>query len=363
MANATETETVEDVDLPENILQDIAEDEARWAKDDAKPRDAQGRFASNEQPSAEGEGADDADIAGAETGKETAAEQGQPTGKQSTEAEKALPKGEQQQTDPKADPKAGQNEQAGKSRYAQDQARRNGSWEEINKSKAQIAAEREQLTLEREQFAAQQQTSSSVARDETGKSATDWEGFSSKFAQRSTQRAQLALQAEQAGDFEKADQLNGLAANDADLAKKAGERAAALKGAGTSAVWEKLKADLPEAMQFDGPLNKELRAALRSDAQMKADPIGPYRLAIRAQRKVVQAAEQRAVTAEKEAARVPELTKRIEALTAQVEDLTRKTSLPGGGANLTRGGSPQNWADKSTADMERELDQELAAMR
>lgn len=349
------------------IERQMAADEAEWAKAEAADsgRNSKGQFSSNNaaragEEDAEGLPGDAEDPATAnqsKAGKPAATEvtpkpaAGEQAGKGEGEAvakPEAKPEALQQQR-----PTA---EETG-SAWAKENARKSRTWEGINQTKAEIAAEKEQLRLEREQFVAQQQSASGRQTDADGYSAADYTRVGRTAAQKAEQFTQQAMEAEGRGDFTAADRLHAKAAEETQLAQVTQQRAAALAGASQpGAVWERLKADLPEALQFNGPINRELRGLLRSDPKLLGDPMGPYRAAVQVGRKVLQKTEAELATARVEAGKVPGLQKQIEELSSQVRVLQQATSLTGGGGTISRGGEDsKKFEDLSLEEMEAQL--------
>ena len=237
---------------------------------------------------------------------------------------------------------------AGKSAYRKEIDRRERSWESLNKQKAEFQAQRDEFELQRKTLEARERhlATKAGAAKLNGYTAEDYDAAAPKF------EAQ-ALAFEQAGDFDKADQQR-------ELAVKAREAAGQLRsrnpaGDGVTQAWQKLKSDLPEALNVQSPLNRELRALIQSRPDLLGDDAGPYRVAVLAGRKLV-------AQLEGEAAKVPELLKQVEALTAQNRELEQRVSIPGGGGSLNRGmGSERrNFASMSTAEQEDALNRELA---
>jgi hypothetical protein len=383
-----QTAAESDVDgagLDPDIEAQMAADEAAWGESN---RDARGRFTSTNEAGDTGESSQDGDVAradgdDAERGTRNAERGIGEQGKAATndndgseaKAKAAGKNGEAKSTatqDGETPPaKAGANEaakgdatkggeppRANSSAWARENERKAKTWEGINQTKAELAAEREQLKLEREQFTAQQQQTATPRRDEAGFSAVDYERHAKRFASSAQMFTAQAMEAEGRGDFATADRLNEKAAREQQLAEAAQQQAKALGSAnGPGAVWERLKADLPEALQFNGPINKELRATLRGNQALLADPLGPYRAAVLVGRKVLQETEGKLTAAQAEAAKVPGLQQKITELSARVQELQQATSLPGGGGTISRGQGSEGkaFADLSLEEMEQQL--------
>lgn len=368
---------------PEGLIPEIEEamarDEAEWSKSEREEsntsgRDERGRFtgASNGQRTGqadaeqelEGEG-DSATTEQSEARsgeREARSENDQSKATQSKKDGSATAAGRDGQqnppeagaTPPKPDAKPADGRQA--SAWQKENERKARTWEGINATKAQLEADREQLKLEREALTAQQSQAQAQVRDAHGYTAEQYERAATTTTAKAERLAKQALEAEQAGDFAKADQLHSQAGEAQTAAKAMQDRASGLKGGN---VWDRLKADLPEALQFNGPINVEIRKLLRGNPQLLGDPMGPYRAAVQVGRSVLQATEQKLATANVEAAKVPGLLKQIEELSARVKELQAATSLPGGGAAMSRGGSGgRKFEDLSVDEMERELQAE-----
>lgn len=338
----------------------MAADEKEWAqeaqagKSKAGGRDATGRFTSAE-PAEDEEPSEDAPRAG-----EDAAEvdKGSAEVKQSGEEKPA-----QQQPNPKDEQKpakAAENQataERSQTRWAKENERKANTWETINQTKAQLEQEREQFRIEREQFEAQQKAQPRTERDATGHTAQEYTAFATGKKSEAARLTQQAYEAEQKGDFDAADRLHEKAGRVAEMAQKAEERATALQGAtGPSAVWARLATDLPEALKFQSDINTALRQTIRSNPQLMADPMGPYRAAVLVGRKVLETTQAKLKTSEAEAAKVPALQKQIAELTKQVAELTEQTSLQGDGAPLSREGTDsRSFGDLSIAEMEAQL--------
>lgn len=357
MDNATlETPNgVEHGEIPE-IEAAILADSARWKTEgregleEIAPRDDKGRFTSTEEA---GKPADEqepgAQRAGAETKEGKASEAKGPATEQS----------DKQQQSSSAPKETAAADKAKGSAWAKENERKAKTWEAINETKKAIEADREQLKIEREQFIAQQQSTRTLERDAHGFTAAQYEANGKRFAANAASYQQKAMEAETRGNLEEADQFTAKAEEETQLAKAAAQRAETLRGAGTSAVWQKLTADLPEAMQHGSQLNTELRALLRGNREFLGDQFGPYRAAVQIGRKVLQKTEADLAAAKAEAGKVPELQKQIAELSERVKELTRLTSLPGGGAATVREGSEgRKFEDMTLEQMEAELNRE-----
>lgn len=354
-------------EVPE-IEQAIALDAAKWEKEgrdisDMPARDGKGRFTTGADE--QGDKPDGQRAAG----EATEAKDGKaasPATERQSDSEKALAtqgKEAGQQAGKPAGQQGSADANGKQSAWAKENERKQRTWEGINETKKAIEAEREQLKLEREQFLAQQDTvrSRATATDGHGFTAAAYETNAKRFASNALAYQQKSMEAEARGAIEEADQWTAKATEESDLAKAAEGRAKAMRGDDTSAVWARLAADLPEALQAGNAMNVELRNALRGNRELLGDPMGPYRAAVQIGRKVLQKAEADAATAKAEAAKVPELQKQIAELSERVKELTRLTSLPGGGAATVREGSDgRKFEDLSLDQMEKQLNAELA---
>lgn len=349
-------------DGPEDLrtLEDmIAADEAAETRQQSGDtgRDEAGRFKSSS--------AKDAQRAGERLTPEEikASDFRKPEAKAKATADTAATKPAETETETKPDDstaaadqaKADEAADAGKSAYRKEIDRRERSWESLNKQKAEFQAQRDEFELQRKTLEARERhlATKAGAAKLNGYTAEDYDAAAPKF------EAQ-ALAFEQAGDFDKADQQR-------ELALKAREAAGQLRsrnpaGDGVTQAWQKLKSDLPEALNVQSPLNRELRALIQSRPDLLGDDAGPYRVAVLAGRKLVAQLESETAKLRGEAARVPELLKQVEALTAQNRELEQRVSIPGGGGSLNRGmGSERkNFASLTTAEQEDALNRELA---
>lgn len=116
---------------------------------------------------------------------------------------------------------------------------------------------------------------------------------------------------------------NGRPAGQAPAQANGGQSRATVEEAHTR-NWATLKAELPELLNVNHPVNIETRAALQANPGLLADPAGPYRAAVIAGRKVLKSLEV-------EAAKVPDLTKQVDTLNKRVKELEALTAVPGGG--------------------------------
>lgn len=341
-----------------DIEAQIAADEAAWAQEEKRQpaeagepssRDEKGRFtgANNGQRAADADTAELEALTEGSAGETTQAEQPE-TPKLETPkpeaAEKPAPA-----TEPEAKPQ---------SEWSKDRQRRDTSWKAINEEKARIQQEREQIELYRQQLAAQEQARTAERRDEKGFTATQYSSRAAQWqAEAQTLQAQ-ALQAENEGDFQRSEQLQARAQERAQYAQAANQRAAALRSGSVTETWKNLMTDLPEAGEFNGEINVEIRKILRSNPQLIGDPTGPYRAAVQVGSRVLKATQAELGKARAEAAKVAGLQKQVTELTQQLNTLRQRTSLPGGGAPISREsatGSSDNWEDLPIEEMERRI--------
>jgi hypothetical protein len=246
---------------------------------------------------------------------------------------------------------------AGKSSYRKEIERRERSWQELNKQKEAAKAREDELELREKTLVARERALATrgQAAKLNGYTAEDYDAAAPKF------EAQAAV-FEQAGNFDEADKQRA-------LAEKAREAAAQLRarnpaGDAVTQSWQKLKSDLPEALNAASPLNRELRALIQTRPDLLGDEAGPYRVAVLAGRKLVAQLEGEKNKLAAEAQQVPGLKQQVEALTAKVRELEQLTSLPGGGGNLNRGGGSggKSFSTMTLAEQEAAIERELAGV-
>lgn len=347
----------DNLDVDPEVEAQMQADEAAWAANE-KPdeqstgasRDDRGRFkGANDGQRA----ADEGNEAGGED-PEGSAETVKTDGDNKTAAEQAKVEAK---PEAKPDEKGKQESKpdASKTQWQRDRERRDTSWKALNEEKTRIQREREDVELMRQQVAAQQQAMASAKRDELGYTSATYGQKATEWAAQAQTLMQQAMAAEVAGDFARQETLEAQARKLNGLAGEAKARAARL-GGGVEDVWKALAADLPEAMEFNGDLNREIRQALRSNPQLLGDPMGPLRAGLQVGRKVLLATQQELTKAKAEAAKAVELSKKVAALTQELEGLRTRTSIPGGGAITSRGQSDsQSWDDLSVDEMERRI--------
>ena len=263
-------------------------------------------------------------------------------------------------TSPRPSPQGGDGEDdAGKTPYRKETERRERSWQELNKQKEQFKAEREAFELEKQTVTAREQAVQrrNVTPRLNGYTADEYAAAAPKFEAR-------ALELERQGEFDKADEQRQMGENAKAAAEQLRRQQPPVQ-TGVQETWTKLKGDLPEALNVNNPLNRELRALIQQRPDLLGDEAGPYRVAVLAGRKLVAGLEQELTRHKAESARVPELLQQVESLTARVQELEAMTSPAGdgGGGAANRGnGRGDNFADMSTAQQERAIDRELAGV-
>lgn len=334
--------------IPE-IEEAIAADESKWSKDQGEDRgdgrDGNGRFAgADKKGQRTAAGDEDEETGQDETQPLTDGKPKQPNDAKPGEKEKPGDKPKTSSQDEKEKGEKSQDGEQGRdkrSAFAKNSERQRQTWETINREKAEhakrVAAEEDRLKLEREQFEAQQrQAPVSQAR---GREEARFRDASVKFRALAAQQLTQAEQAEDAGEFEAADRYRKEAAKNEDLSKKAVSAAESVKQTLVSELWTQLAQDFPEAIDHTNPVSAELRKILRADRSLMADPQGLFRAALRAGRQTFKTVLGRLEKAEKAEAEASELRKQNEALTAKLNELKRRTSIPGGTANLSRDGA------------------------
>lgn len=244
---------------------------------------------------------------------------------------------------------------AGKSSYRKEIERRERSWQELNKQKEEFKARADELELREKTLAARERALATRGQSAklNGYTAEEYEAAAPKF------EAQAAV-FEQAGNFDEADKQRALA----DRAREAAAQLRARNPAGDAVTqsWQKLKSDLPEALNAASPLNRELRALIQTRPDLLGDEAGPYRVAVLAGRKLVAQLEGEKNKLAAEAQQVPGLKQQVEALTAKVRELEQLTSLPGGGGAQNRGGNSggKSFHTMTLAEQEAVIERELA---
>ena len=199
-----------------------------------------------------------------------------------------------------------------------------GSWKELNEEKALVRTtaealkQREATLKQREEQLQQREAKLSQPKHKP----EDYEGYAG------TLEAQ-AKQAEDAGDYSKAERLRGKAEDARDYAKQLrenppkpdpteAERAAQFK-AQQKEWWGKAAVDFPAVVKEGTPEKAGLIALLRAEPDLVNDPKGMYYAS-------------RLVTAEALSARVPTLEKDLAAAQARVKELEQLTTVPTDGS-------------------------------
>lgn len=290
-----------------------------------RPRDDKGRFQSTE-----GDDKPKADRAGQT---EDAAAGANGDGSPATGKPEAGKDQQQDQNTQIQDPKP-----KNQSAYAKEQERKARSWEALNSEKETYRREREQFELERKQFEEQQRAANVQRKDEHGFTAEQYQQRAAQWNARASALSSQAMEAEARGDYAAAEKLQAQAQQEATLARTAQSRAATLSGGGVTQVWQSLGADLPEAMAVGSEMNQAIRAAIRGNADLLGSPLGPYRAAVKVGRELLLKQGKELETAKAAAGKVPGLEKQLAEVSRQLSELRARTSLPGGAANLSRGG-------------------------
>lgn len=314
---------------------DLPSSEANPDQDDGDPsnesgtvRDEKGRFRSTEgdEPGAERAGQMEDAAAKGEAG-------GNPT---TPQPEAGKDQQQQDQGTKNQDPNTNSKKQ---SAYAKEQERKARSWEALNAEKEAYRREREQFDLERKQLEEQERQANSRKRDEHGFTAEQYQQRAAQWNARASALSSQAMEAEARGDYAAAERLQQEAQQEAGLARTASARAQTLSGGGVTATWRSLGADLPEAMAVGSEMNAAIRAAIRGNPELLGSPLGPYRAAVKVGRELLMKQGKELETAKAAASKVPGLEKQLAEVSRQLSDLRARTSLPGGQANLSRGGN------------------------
>lgn len=356
MSNGTLENSAVDgnVGIDPDVEAQMQADEAAWAQEEGTAqagaaRDERGRFtgANDGQRAADTDTDDIEEAPEGSAGAEATAEQPEtPKPLATAEPEKPKPAQEQQQqAKPQSD-------------WSKDRTRRDTSWKALNEEKAKFQQEREQFEIQRQQLTAQEQARMTERRDASGFTAAQYSARAAQWQGEAQTLQAQAMQADNEGDFRRAEQLQAQAQERARLAQAATQRADSLRPGTVTETWKNLMNDLPEAAEFNGEINVEIRKVLRSNPQLLGDPSGPYRAAVQVGSKVLKATQTELVKARTEAAKVDGLQKQVADLTQQLNQLRQRTSLPGGGAPISResvNGSSENWEDLPLEEMERRI--------
>lgn len=250
----------------------------------------------------------------------------------------------------------------GKSAYQREVARRDRSWQALNREKEEFKQRQQELELREQTIQAREQ----AVRQGQGQAEQPekYENAAKGFESRALQREARAEELEAAGKYLEADEARQAAAGDRDNARRAVAYAKELRARDPVAdSWTRLKADLPEALNVGSVLNQELRTLIRTRPELLGDEAGPYRAAVLAGRKLVAGLEAENGKLKEQAGQVPALQQQLQTLQARVKELESMTSLPGdGGRALNRGqnGGRKAFHELSTAEQEQALERELA---
>lgn len=370
------------------VLEQIEADEREFSarragKPGSRARDDGGRFT----------GADDGQRAGLDAGQptdtaaaggvpQTPPQQIQPTDSKSTSGD-GKP-AEPAAADGKAEPVEDESKLTPFERAKRREAK---TWKTINEAKltnetraAELTARENALKARETRLASVPAAATAAAQPANGQGRQ----FSAKaYLDGAAEFEARAARFERAGQFDKADEQMALARAAREEAAKAGDVPAPVNGQGVHAGqtssaaivagvgaehdaqltrnWTQLKADMPELLDGNHPLNGEVIAQLRSNPELMRDPAGPYRAAIAAGRKVLGKLE---ADAAGNKAKVGELTAANEALKKQVTELQALTSLPAGHQPTSRAApSAEDFASLPADKREALLKDELAALR
>jgi len=246
------------------------------------------------------------------------------------------------------------------SKFAKNQQRIAKTWQQINEEKLAVEAEKAKLAGERAEWEAQRAAATRTTRNPepgTRNGSAGAGGFTAE------QYARAAEQFEAQGKFdladaarEQAEKLRTAAPLTPALSPRRGEGGEF--AARQKESWEKAKTEFPEILDTRSPVNKGLMEFIKAHPQVLQYDQGPYIAADYVRAKMAAA---RVEGLSKEAAQVPELKKQVESLTAKINELEKLTSLPDGGGPTSRSGeSAKGFAEKTSAQMEAELERELA---
>lgn len=177
----------------------------------------------------------------------------------------------------------------------------------------------------------------------------------------------MAQEAEARGDFAEANRQWELAETAREVAVEAqqAERSGATRQAQAppdpTNGWAQARQDFPELLDRSSDAHKQFVQFLREHPSVADYPKGPY---LAAAFVVSRLAAARTPELQKEAALVPELRKQVDELTAKVKELTRFTRVTPSGNPPNRNDKPaKQFGDLSMAEMEAQLDRELAELR
>lgn len=208
------------------------------------------------------------------------------------------------------------------SRYAKELERRDKSWKALN-------AEKEALAKAKAEFEAQQ--AKVVAPKYT---ADQYDAAAEKF--------------EAAGKYDLAEaareKAKELRANPQAEAEARGAQESAQHQQALDASWQRVKAEMPEALDKSKPFNAALLAFIKAEPELMKHPNGPYLGAVFV-RNQLQAEAAKPLQAE------------VETLRAKVKELEARVTVPGSG--LSKLPAPKAFNEMTADEQERELERQF----
>jgi hypothetical protein len=232
------------------------------------------------------------------------------------------------------------------SRYEKAKGRLNGSWDELNATKATFQAERETWTKQREAEKAaldQERAEFEAERDKAEKQFTPEE------------YEQAAAKFEKAGKFDLADEAKAMAAK---LRKNPPVKRAD-RMAGQRKEWAmKAGQEFPDIMKDNSPLQVRVAQIMKAEPDLERHPKGIY-LAARIAQLEAKAGESQALTT-----KVAESDKALKTAQARIKEL-EQLSAPGDGQANNRLPGRKNFEQMSDTEQFQELErqaQEVGAL-
>lgn len=256
------------------------------------------------------------------------------------------------------------------SKYQKEQARRYGSWDELNKSKAEFAT-LQQAYKEKEAIIAQREQQ--LARREAALSAPKhppeaFEARATELEANALRVGQEIQRLEAAGEYDKAERLKEQQNPDylTRKAKEFREHAAELRANPPKPDqtfeqeqarfkqeqqhwWGKAAGEFPAVAREGTPERNALIQLLKTEPGIANDPKGMYYAS-------------RLVTAEASALRVPTLVKDLEKAQARVKELEEITSVPADGSVPASSQSPKSFDQMNYAERLAVVEAEARAM-